>query len=180
MDSFQEMARYADLRSAAGEVVVFQDMGAAPFVAGDLRWVDTIGILDENVSHELATTGVNPFMRQAKRKVPGGREALTAMDARLRDYFLAQDPSWIAFVGYLKGNKKRRDLWKKWKRIEGDAEAEEKLLLPYYRNNGHSHYLARDPRFKEGFHYVGAWDRNNHGYWIVLYRANDHVDVRDR
>jgi hypothetical protein len=178
-DSFQEMGRHVDLRSAPGEVAVFQDMGAAPFAAGDIRWVDTIGILDENVSHELATTGVNPFMRGAKRKLPGGREALRDMDKRLRDYFFAQEPSWIAFVGYVPKNK-RRKLWKQWKRIDGELDEEEKLLLPYYRNNGHSHYLAKDSRFKEGFHYVGAWDRNNHGYWIVLYRANDHIDVRDR
>jgi arabinofuranosyltransferase len=177
--SFQAMGRYIRERSEPGEVVVFQDMGAAPFAAGDLRWVDTIGILDANVSHELATVGVNPFARSAKRKMPGGAAELKEMDRRLRDYFLAQDPSWIAFIAYVP-KKKRRKLWKRYRRIEGDPADEEEIFLPYIRGNSHSHYLARDPRFQEGFHYVKAWDRLDHGYWCVLYRADDHVDARDR
>jgi len=176
--SFQAMAKYVDERSAPGEVIVFQDMGAAPFVAGDMRWVDTIGILDERVSYELSTTGVNPFMRGAKGKTPEGRRALKEMDARLRDYFFEQDPSWIAFVGYI-GRRERRSFRKKWRKAEGDPVKEEKLLAPEIRH-GHNHYISRDPRFAEGFHFVDAWPRSKKTYWIVLYRANDHVDVRER
>ena len=179
ISSFQEMARYVDERSAPGEVIVFQDMGAAPFVAGDMRWVDTIGILDERVSHELSTTGVNPFMRGAMGTDPDGRRQLKAMDKRLRDYFLEQDPSWIAFVGYISGSRTRKKFRKSWKKTRGDKDKEEALLLPEI-NHGHNHYLASDPRFREGFHYVDAWPRSRKTYWIVLYEANDHVDVRDR
>lgn len=172
--SFQAMARYVDERSEPGEVAVFQDMGAAPFTAPDLRWVDTIGILDRHVADELSATGVNPFARDARKRLPGGAKALRDMDARLRDYFLEQDPAWISFVAYVpKG--KRRELWHRWQRIEGDPAAEEKLLLPYFKNNGHSHYLASDERFASRFGYVRAWDRLGHGYWIVLYRSHEHA-----
>ncbi len=174
--SFQAMAHYVRERSEPGEVVVFQDMGAAPFAAGDLRWVDTIGILDLNVAQELEATGVNPFLRSLKRKEPGGRQALKDMDKRLRDYFLEQDPGWVAFIAYVP-KKKRRGLWRKWKRARGDLDEEEALFASYIKGNGHSHYLARDGRFQRGFHYVKAWDRLNHGYWVVLYRANDHPSV---
>ena len=170
--SFQRMAAYVAERSEPGEVVVFQDMGAAPFAAGDLRWVDTIGILDLHVAQELEATGVNPFLRNAKRKEPGGSQALGDMDRRLRDYFLAQDPGWVAFIAYVPKSK-RRQLWRSYKSVRGDLEQEEELFAGYIKGNGHSHYLARDGRFQRNFHYVKAWDRLNHGYWVVLYRASD-------
>ncbi|MCP4867586.1 MAG: hypothetical protein GY898_02570 [Proteobacteria bacterium] len=171
-ESFQEMGRYVRERSEAGDVIVFQDMGAAPFAAGDLRWVDTIGILDKRVATELKAEGVNPFLRGRKRNEPGGREALRAMDERLRDYFLEQDPEWIAFVAYV-APKKRRKFKRNWRRLdEDDLEGQEKMLRPYL-SRGHSHNLARDDRFNDGFHYVMAWPRLFHGYWVVLYEAND-------
>jgi hypothetical protein len=173
-DSFQAMGRYVRKRSEPGDVVVFQDMGAAPFVAGDLRWVDTIGILDQTVARELRAEGVNPFLRNRKRREPGGALALRQMDQRLRTYFLAQDPDWIAFIAYV-APRQRRTFWKDWKRIRGDRDQEEAMLLPYFKTGGHSHHLGSDPRFQDGFTYVRAWDRLNHGYWVVLYRANDDV-----
>lgn len=171
-DSFQAMGQYVRERSQPGDVIVFQDMGAAPFAAGDLRWVDTIGILDKRVATELKAEGVNPFLRSRKRSEPGGAQALRAMDERLRTYFLEQDPGWIAFVAYVPPSK-RSKFKRKWKRIRGDLGEEEAMLLPYLKNNSHSHYLARDGRFQENFTYTKSWQRLFYGYWVVLYEAND-------
>jgi len=171
-DSFQAMGRYVRERSEPGDVVVFQDMGAAPFAAGDLRWVDTIGILDKHVATTLKAEGVNPFLRNVKRGEPGGAQALRAMDKRLRDYFLAQDPDWIAFVAYVPPSK-RSKFKRNWKKLDDDRAAEEAMLMPYLRNSGHSHFLAADPRFKDDFTYVRSWQRLFYGYWIVLYRADE-------
>ncbi len=170
-DSFQAMGRYVRERSEPGDVVVFQDMGAAPFAAGDLRWVDTIGILDKTVATELKKEGVNPFLRSRKMSEPGGRQALRAMDERLRDYFLAQDPEWIAYIAYVPKNK-RRSLKRKWKKTDRDDLAEQEKMLRPYLARGHSHHLHRDDRFNDNFHYVKAWPRLNYGYWVVLFERN--------
>ena len=171
--SFQAMGRYIDERSEPGEVVLFQDMGAAPFAGGDLRWVDTIGILNHRVAREHAAIGLNPFMRGLKRSTPGGAQAISAMDKRLRDYFFEQDPSWIAMVAYVgKGGNKRKKMRRGFQRAvkKGDKSAQAKLFRSRVERNSHAHGIAKDKRFREHFVYEKAWMRNRGGYWLVLYK----------
>lgn len=168
--TFQAMGRYIAERSDPGTVVLFQDMGGAPFAGGDLRWVDTIGILDRTVAREHAEIGLNPFMRGIKRRQPGGTEQIAKMDGRLRDYFFDQDPDWIAMVAYVsKGGKKRKKIRRKFRSARGDKKKEAKLFINRVRSNSHAHGIARDPRF-EDFTYEKAWMRNKGGYNLVLYR----------
>ena len=171
--SFQAMGRYIDERSKPGEVVLFQDMGAAPFAGGDLRWVDTIGILNHRVAREHAAIGLNPFMRGLKRSTPGGAQAISAMDKRLRNYFFEQEPSWIAMVAYVgKGGNKRKKMRRGFQRAvkKGDKSAQAKLFRSRVERNSHAHGIAKDKRFRTNFVYEKAWMRNRGGYWLVLYK----------
>jgi hypothetical protein len=171
--TFHAMGRYIAKRSDPGTVVLFQDMGGAPFAGGDLRWVDTIGILDRTVAREHAAIGLNPFMRGIKRGTPGGAQAVRDMDARLRDYFFAQEPEWIATVAYVgKGGKNRPKIRRKFKQARGDKQRQAKLFAKRVRRNSHNHGLVSDPRFGEHFTYEKAWMRNRGGYWLVLYKRN--------
>ena len=174
--TFHAMGRYIEKRSNEGDAVLFQDMGGAPFAGGSLRWVDTIGILDHTVAREHAAIGLNPFMRGIKRSTPGGAKAVRDMDARLRDYFFAQNPNWIATVAYVgKGGRKRTKIRRKFKAARGDKSREAKLFVSRVARNSHNHGLTGDPRFRSDFVYEKAWMRNRGGYWLVLYKRKSNL-----
>ena len=184
--SFQSMGKYIAKRSEVGDVVVFQDMGAAPFSAPDQKWIDTIGILNRTVAHELASIGMNPFMRSIKSAQPGGRAEIRAFESRIRDYAFEQDPKWIAFVAYVP-KKKRRSFRNRYNKLRdgrkdhqvlGDAQIEAHFR-PRIESNRHAQGIARDPRFDKGYEFERIWKRDpnlstwgkRRGYWLVLYRA---------
>jgi len=185
--SFQAMGRYIAKRSDPGEVVVFQDMGAAPFRAPDQRWVDTIGILNRTVARELAAIGMNPFMRGIKLRQPGGPDQVRAFEAKIRDYVFAQDPDWIAFVAYIPKKQRRRfrNAYNKIRdgrkdhQVIGDLEVEAHFR-PKIERNTHAKGIARDARFQEGYRFERVWKRDpklrtwgkRRGYWLVLYRKD--------
>jgi len=186
--SFQAMGKYIAQRSEPGDVVVFQDMGAAPFSAPDQVWIDTIGILNRTVAHELSAIGMNPFMRGIKSAQPGGAQQIRAFESKIRDYVFEQDPDWIAFVAYVP-KKKRRSFRNRYNSIRdgrkdheviGDAKVA-KHFLSRIRSNRHAQGIARDPRFARGYQFERVWKRDpdlrtwgkRRGYWLVLYRAID-------
>jgi len=186
--SFQAMGTYIAQRSEPGEVVVFQDMGAAPFRAPDQVWIDTIGILNRTVAHELSAIGMNPFMRGIKSAQQGGAQQIRAFESKIRDYVFAQEPDWIAFVAYVP-KKKRRSFRNRYNSIRdgrkdhevtGDAEVAAHFR-PRIERNRHAQGIARDPRFIRGYQFERVWKRDpnlrtwgkRRGYWLVLYRAID-------
>ena len=172
--SFRAMGRYVAERSEPGDIVAFQDMGAAPIAANDQIWVDTIGILNRHVAHELAAIELNPFMRGDKRRTPGGSQAIRAFDDRIRDYVLDQEPAWLAFIAYVP--KSARSAFKKTvKRRERDDDEEglEKHFLSRIHGNSHAHGITKDDRFERDYEWERYWKRND-GYWVVLYRRTDH------
>jgi hypothetical protein len=183
------MGKYIAKRSEIGDVVVFQDMGGAPFNAPEQRWVDTIGILNRTVAHELAAIEMNPFMRGEKRRQPGGKQQILEFEAKIRDYVFAQEPDWIAFVAYIPKQRRRkfrnrynqiRD-GRKDHQVVGDPEVAAHFL-PRIKSNAHAQKIARDPRFKRDYTFERVWKRDpqlrswgkRRGYWLVLYRNKQH------
>jgi len=182
--SFQAMGKYIAERSETGDVVVFQDMGGAPFRAPDQRWIDTIGILNRTVAHELAAIEMNPFMRGIKAAQPGGREQIRAFEVRIRDYVFAQDPDWIAFVAYIPKKQRRKfrnrynsirakvidDWWQGDLSSLGKAASRDDLVVgserveAHFRSrierNRHAQGIARDARFDAGYEFVRVWKRD--------------------
>ena len=171
--SFMAMGAYVQKHSEPGDSIAFQDMGAAPFAGGDLEWIDTIGILNRHVAHELAAIKLNPFMRSEKRRQPGGAEQIRAFDDGIRDYVLDQEPEWLAFVAYIP--KTRRSAFnKKIKKLRrGDEDDLEEAFLARIHGNSHVHGITRDRRFQSNYVYERYWKRNL-GYWVVLYRHKSH------
>ena len=180
------MGKYIAKRSEPGDVVVFQDMGAAPFSAPDQVWIDTIGILNRTVAKELSAIGMNPFMRAMKSAQPGGRQQIREFEAKIRDYVFEQDPDWIAFVAYVpkkirrsfrNGYNKIRD-GRRDHEVVGDPKVEAHFRKRSERNR-HAQGIARDPRFASGYQFERVWKRDpnlrtwgkRRGYWLVLYRA---------
>ncbi len=171
--SFMAMGAYVQEHSEPGDVIAFQDMGAAPFAGGDLEWVDTIGILNRFVAHELADIKLNPFMRSEKRSQPGGSEQIRAFDRTVRNYVLDQEPEWLAFVAYIP-KRSRVAFNKEIKKLRrGDSDDLSAKFLRRIQGNSHVHGITRDPRFKADYEYERYWKRNM-GYWVVLYRNKNH------
>jgi arabinofuranosyltransferase len=172
--SFQAMGKHIADRSEPGDLVAFQDMGAAPIVANDQIWIDTIGILNRHVAQELAAIGLNPFMRGEKRSTPGGAQAIREFDDRIRDYVLDQEPAWLAFVAYVPQSA-RSGFKKSVKRLErdGDDDALEELFLKRIHGNTHAHGITKDRRFRDDYRWERYWKRND-GYWLVLYERRGH------
>jgi hypothetical protein len=169
-NSFQAMGAYVAERSEPGTVAVFQDMGGAPWTSPDVVWIDTIGILNRFVAHELASIGLNPFMRRAKRTLPGGAQEIRDFDDRVREYCFEQDPDWVAFIAYVgKPQKRRAKFARDIAKAERSGASLERLFSPRLKSNGHAHGMYQDPRFARDFEYVKYWKRNA-GYWVVLFR----------
>lgn len=171
--SFQAMGAYVQQRSEPGEVIAFQDMGGGPFAGGDLRWIDTIGILNHRVARELAAIGLNPFMRSEKMSLPGGRAEVKAFDKRIRDYVFEQNPRWLAFIAYI-GKSGRSKFGKAVRKADrnDDVEALKELFEKRIKGNPHAHGLESTRKFREDYRYVRYWKRNA-GYWVVLYERKD-------
>jgi arabinofuranosyltransferase len=168
--SFMAMGRYIAERSETGDVVAFQDMGAAPISAPDQVWIDTIGILNRTVAKELAAIELNPFMRGEKAKTPGGSQQIREFDARIRDYVYDQDPEWLAFIAYVP-RRQRSKFNKAMKAAKRDRDEQEQNLRRRIDRNTHAHGISKDSRFDD-YEYVRYWKRNM-GYWLVLYRKAD-------
>jgi arabinofuranosyltransferase len=174
--SFRAMGRHIAERSEPGDVVAFQDMGAAPIAANDQIWIDTIGILNRFVAKELAAIELNPFMRGEKRRTEGGAKAVKEFDDTIREYVYDQDPAWLAFIAYVP--KSGRSAFKKQvKRLErdGDDSELEEHFLKRIHGNSHAHGITKDRRFGEDYSWERYWKRND-GYWVVLYRRDGHGD----
>ena len=177
-DSFQKMGAYILENSDPGDRAIFQDMGACPYAAYPVPFVDPIGVLDHTVAHELAAIKLNPFLRNIKAKQPGGRQQIKEFDARIRDYLFEQDTRWVGFVGYVskkpKGNRsKTRKRWNEAMETGGIGAAEA-VLAPRLKHNSHSHDLYADDRFEERYAIEKVWIRNN-GYYLVLFQRREGV-----
>ncbi|MCO4770102.1 MAG: hypothetical protein KDA24_08745 [Deltaproteobacteria bacterium] len=169
--SFMEMGNYVSERSEPGDVIVFQDMGAAPFTAGELTWIDTIGILSRFVGEQCRKHRVNPFMKGIRRRTEGGREAVAAYEKAIREHIFENDPDWIAFIAYVPKNKRTKFGRSVKKAVRGDGDVEA-LFRPRLRSNGHTQGVTSDRRFAEGYTFEAHWKRNA-GYWVVLYKKNE-------
>ncbi len=169
--SFQKMGAYVAERSEPGDTIVFQDMGAAPFMAGDLIWIDTIGILNRFVGEQCREYRVNPFMKGLRRRTPGGQAAVNAYEKAIREDVYAKDPDWMAFVAYVPKSQRSKfgKQVAKVARAKGDME---EVFGRRIRSNGHTQGIYTDPRFPRSYTFEKYWKRNA-GYWVVLFKKKD-------
>ncbi len=142
-------------------------MGATPWVAPSVRFVDSIGIVDRPIAQLTARYRLSPFLRPARARLPGGERDLARYDAAVRDVLLAREARWAAFVGYVPRPKRAR-VAARFAQARSNPERLESLLSRYVAENPHAHGLSRDPRFRERYVFRRAWQRDE-GYYLVLY-----------
>jgi hypothetical protein len=165
--SFQSLGRHLERQARPGDSCIFQDMGAAPWVAPSVRFVDSIGIVDPKIARLTARFRLSPFLRQARASLPGGERDLSRYDALVRDELLSRHTRWAAFVAYVPRRLRPR-VATLFARARSDPERLEHVLAPYVAGNAHAHRLTEDPRFRARYTFRRAWKRDE-GYYIGLY-----------
>ena len=128
-----------------------------------------VSILDSFVAHALYDIRLNPFLRGAKSRTPGGREQIREFDDKVREYLFEQDARWVAGIAYVPRSQRTRfrDGWREADRRGVDAL--HRHFFPRLQGNRHYHGFFDDPRFTRNYELEAVWRRNN-GYWVVLYK----------
>jgi hypothetical protein len=170
--SSMELGRHVLARSAPDDVTIFQDLGAAPYAAYPLRFVDPIGVLNPFVAGELARLRINPFLRQVTAERPGGEAALAELDRAVRDHLFATGARWIGLVAYLEWRPDAAALEVRTRLNQAlerrDPVTVERLLAPYLLEDRLSCGLYADPRFAERYRLAGVWRRSS-AHYLALY-----------
>lgn len=168
--SFQALGRHLESQARPGDACIFQDMGAAPWIAKSVRFVDPIGIVDPSIARLTARFRLSPFLRASRASRPGGARDLARFDELARDYLLGRRTRWAAFVAYVP-KPRRDDVARRFAAAEGDPRRLERLFGGLLGANVYAHGLTRDARFRRSYHLDRAWKRDD-GYYLVLYERN--------
>ncbi len=172
-DSFQEMGRYMIEHGSPDQVAIFQDMGACPFAAHPMTFVDPIGVLNPFIAHELADMGMNPFLKHVKRAEPGGAAEIREFDRKVRDHLFEADADWVGMVAYV-GRGGRSKFRKKYEAAlqSGDRDRILEVFDGPLSRNSHHHGMYTDRRFAQRYELERTWKRNS-GYYLVLFKKKD-------
>lgn len=157
-----DLGKFLTRHSRPGELVAFQDMGATPYHAPDLRFLDLVGLVDRPVAQMLQRYGVHPFVG-ATRARRGGEFCVA-----LRDEVFERDPEWVVLVPW-PDRRQVRDVASRFG--HEDAEA---LLRRYgaFRNTQFDCHLYHDPRFADRYVHVRSWQRSP-VYYLSAFARRD-------
>lgn len=165
----EAMAQSIARRSAPGERVVFQDMGAAPLAADSLEWIDPIGLVNRPVALLRKKYDVNPF--QIDSSSSERIMAQVRFRAELRDYLFGLEPEWIAGVIYLELDESRQEVAELVAQNPAWSELKAQVGTLLDRSP-HYHRLFADPRFARHYRFDSAWQRSA-TYYLLLFRRTD-------
>jgi hypothetical protein len=158
------LARVLDAERRDGDVVLGQDMGAIPFHAARLRFVDVIGLTDRTVARDMYDTGYTPYLRFLMWGDAHARDAIVRMDQRIKEYLLAQDARYMIYNVFVPGGRPDTVL----PAIERKDEA---FFAPFVAENTFYHDLGRDPRFTGRYRLRGGW-MYSFEYYLLLYERD--------
>ena len=168
------MGRHILERSAPDDVVIFQDLGACPYAAYPLRFVDPIGVLNPFVAEELARLRLNPFLRRVTLSRPGGGERLESFDRTVREHLFEVNARWVGLVAYRAeaSGTASTDFGRRLSDAldQGNRDRVERLLAARLRSNPHAHGMYDDPRFARRYAIVGVWRRSRDHYLALFER----------
>ncbi len=157
-----DLGKFLTRHSRPGELVAFQDMGATPYHAPDLRFLDFVGLVDRDIALLLQHNGVHPFVG-ATRARHGGEYC----DAH-RDYVFERNPEWIVLVPHPRG----RQIETAWRRFRSEDPEEALRSTDAFRFCQFDCRLYFDPRFRERYVHVRTWPRSS-VYYLSAFMRRD-------
>ncbi|MGI6394739.1 MAG: hypothetical protein ACOX2F_08480 [bacterium] len=189
--SHQALGHYLVENAKENDVVAFQDMGGTPYIASNLNFFDTIGVVDPWMGRELGKIKYNPFLRREKMGTPAGKNEIAVFSTKFRNYLFDEvNPEWVAFVAYspkVEGKNMSQALaavdlsLTQNKNVmfpqrtnplvidENSLNKVESFFSPSLAGNSYYHGLYSDARFKKRYQLESYWKRTEN-YWIVLFK----------
>lgn len=95
-----DIGRYLTEIAQPGDVVLAQDMGATPWYAQDLVFVDAVGLVDKTIAHLQYDYGYNPQIRYILWRDAEARIRIKEMEAKLRAYTFSRKPKYAVVNVY--------------------------------------------------------------------------------
>jgi len=195
-NSHGEFGRYLNEHAGKGDYAIFQDMGYTPWVARDIRFIDTIGIVNPFMGEVMPEYDYTPFFYHDKIRTDEGKKEAEAFRKVARDYFFSygKDARWFATVLYTDAHHDKRlkhDLFMVSEEYiqnsnidpqHFDQPLEEvpskhkarigSIFAPFNRKNKYYYGLTHDSRFRQRYELVTYW-RGSYSFWVVLYRFRE-------
>jgi len=150
-----DIATYLKGHARPGDEVIAQDMGFLPFLAGDLTFVDVIGLCNRRVAREVSAARHDYYAVVPPADVAATRRSET-MDRHIRDYLFSRRARWILIPAALP-----RRVWSTEQAARSlesiDLGRYDGVLDPAFSHNHFFHGLYGDPRMKAAYAPVTAW-----------------------
>ena len=144
-----------------GDIVLGQDMGAIPYHAEDLRFVDVIGLTERRIAREMYDAAYTPYLRYLMWTDPEDRQRIEGMDKRVKEYLLSLDARFILFNVYMPQSDRENVL-------AAIQTRDESVFQPFVSANTFYHGLGGDARFAADYRLRAGW-AYSHVYYILLY-----------
>lgn len=87
-----DIGRYLQRNAKSGDVVLAQDMGAIPWYARDLIFIDTIGLVDKTIAKAQYNANYTPYIRYLLWPDKDARTRIIQMEDRMRAYIFSRTP----------------------------------------------------------------------------------------
>ncbi len=195
-NSHGELGHYLNEHADEDDYVIFQDMGYTPWVARDIKFIDTIGIVNSFMGKVMPEYDYTPFFYYDKMRTDKGKQQAKAFREIARDYFFSfgDKAGWTATVLYTSASSD-----KKLKRLLNsispkyiknsnvdpknyDLPMEEisdehkdrinSIFSPFNHRNKYYYGLTHDSRFRQRYELITYW-RGSYTFWVALYRLRD-------
>jgi hypothetical protein len=150
------LAELMQRHARPGDLVIFQDLGQAPYAAMELDFIDPIGLVDPLIARLRHDDHASPFQHQPRPPVR----------AQIRDHLFALDAKLVAYVAYIPKQLKH-DVRERFLRATTPADREQ-LLSPFLYLNTYYVGLHEDERFAQRYRFVDVVYRRD-DYWFVLF-----------
>ena len=157
-----DLGKFLTRHSRPGELVAFQDMGATPYHAPDLRFLDLVGLVDRNVALLLQRHGIHPFVGSTRARSGG------AFCEDFRDYVFERRPEWVVLVPW----PSRGQVDDVARRFFTEDPEEVLRRSGSFRNTQFDCLLYSDPRFRARYVHVRTWQRSA-VYYLSTFMRRD-------
>ncbi len=155
------VGRLLNSTHSPGDRAVAQDMGAIPYYARDVRFVDVIGLTDRRVAREMYDAGYTPYVRYLMWGDPVERQRINQVDDRVKEYLLSLDCRYIIFNVHMPGSDRDAVL-------EAIDRKDAAFFQPHIGANTFYHNLGSDDTFVEGYRLRRGWPYSL-VYYLLLY-----------
>lgn len=156
-----KLGRYLTRHASPAALVAFQDMGAGPYHAPDIQFLDFIGLVNGDIAKMRYNYGLSAFLATENQ------QNIEAFEKDAQAYFFKRNPEWTILTTYIPKN----DNTMKTVAEKYDKNPVPESLEPYIGQNGYQFGIYND-EFKKKYVHVKTWNHSQANYYS-LFRRRD-------